>query len=193
MTFKIFGCKITVSFLFTALIALLLLFDRSSIFVLTLISVIIHESGHLIMMKLLNQVPDAIKVIPAGVIITKNKICSYRDEILISSGGIFFNVIITAVFSVLYRFHISENFSLSVAMVNLFIAFFNMLPVNGLDGYEIIKNITRCKSHRMTVVSVVTLVLLLIFGVVLFYWYFNPTLMITSVYLIILTILNFKR
>ena len=197
MTIKIFGSKITISFLFTALIALLLLFDKSGIFVLALIAIIIHETGHLLAMKLLKQTPLEIRMMPAGVIITKNKILtSFKDEFIIASGGIILNLYFTIIFVIFYKCQISERFFLSLAIINIIIAIFNMLPIYGLDGYDMLR-ILLCrkneKAHIMIIISSVTICLILILGIILFYKYYNPTLMITALYLIILTILNLKR
>ena len=197
MTIKIFGSKITISFLFTALIALLLLFDKSGIFVLALIAIIIHETGHLLAMKLLKQTPLEIRMMPAGVIITKNKILtSFKDEFIIASGGIILNLFFTIIFVIFYKYQISQRFFLSLAIINIIIAIFNMLPIYGLDGYDMLR-ILLCrkneKAHIMIIISSVTICLILILGIILFYKYYNPTLMITALYLIILTILNLKR
>ena len=70
MRFKLLGTEIYISFLFTAIITLMILFDRTGMAVPTICAVILHETAHLFAMWALDCAPKKVKLIPASVQIT---------------------------------------------------------------------------------------------------------------------------
>ena len=65
MEFKIGDCRIFISPLFVVLISGVLLIDKTGIMLFGLISVAIHEIGHLIFMILLGKYPKSVLFEPS--------------------------------------------------------------------------------------------------------------------------------
>lgn len=145
MKFKIFGTEIYISFLFAALIAFLLATDRTGFIIPTLFASFIHEGGHLFAMWLCGCQPQKIKLIPASMQIVRGFSVSEKREIAIALCGPAANI---AVFLCLFlNYLLSENATvLTFALLNLILAFFNLLPVSGLDGGTILKNLWARKT-----------------------------------------------
>ncbi len=95
-----------------------------------------HEAGHLICMAFLGASPLEITFGFLNFNIKYNKnVTSYKTDLLISISGIVANIILCVV---AYYVKNTELF-----FVNLSLAFFNLLPFEGLDG----GNIIRCFSE----------------------------------------------
>ncbi len=132
MRINIFGIKLTVSYLFCATLCIMMLCDRTGLFIPMLISVFIHESGHLLLMWIFDCVPTEIKLIPGSVQICA-PVCDSKPSVLISLAGPFANIIIFAIVfvsSIMFR----DNYYITFALVNLIYGAFNLLPLAGLDG-----------------------------------------------------------
>ena len=71
MKFKIFGCEIELSLLFSSLICVLLLADKTGLMLLSLSAAAIHEIGHLIAMLIFKIKPEKMKFCAYGIIISK--------------------------------------------------------------------------------------------------------------------------
>ena len=70
MKIRFLGTEIYISFLFMALICIMLATDRTGLLMPTLFAVLMHEIGHLFAMWLLDCEPKQIRLIPASVQIT---------------------------------------------------------------------------------------------------------------------------
>jgi len=137
MRFKLLGTEIYISFLFAAVIVLMLSFDRTGLVVPTALAVMIHEFGHLLAMWAAGCAPKSIRLIPASVQIIRSFSVSSGAEIAILLSGPTANV---SVFLALYlntRFFGNENIY-AFGVLNLIIALFNLLPVHPLDGSRIL-------------------------------------------------------
>ncbi len=62
MRFTVGGCRVTVQFWFMALVTLSLFLDRSGMAGIGLVAVILHESGHLLMMSLVGTPPERLSM-----------------------------------------------------------------------------------------------------------------------------------
>lgn len=133
MKFKLFGTEIYISFLFTAVLALMLAFDRTGLIMPMLFAVMMHELGHLFAMWVTDCAPKRIKLIPASVQITRSITHSERNDILIAVCGPAVNFVLFLSFYFNYLAFKNENV-LYYALLNLIIGLFNSLPVIGLDG-----------------------------------------------------------
>lgn len=133
MKFKLLGTEIYVSFLFTAVITVMLATDRTGLALPTLLAVVLHECGHLFAMWVLDCSPKSIKLIPASVQIITDFGKKYTNDIIIALCGPAINFII---FSALYFNYLAfkNEATLNYALLNLIIGVFNSLPVAGLDG-----------------------------------------------------------
>ncbi len=137
MRFKLFGTEIYISFLFSAAITVMLLFDKTGIILPLLFAVFMHEIGHLFVMWLRGTAPKRIKLIPASVQITKPITSGYKTDIIISLSGPIVNILLFGVFY--YNYLCYQNITtLYISLLNLIIGVFNLLPVRGLDGGSIL-------------------------------------------------------
>lgn len=197
MTFNLFGLKIEISFLFTGLICLLLLYDKTGLMSVGLFSAYIHEIGHFIAMAISHTRPEKLKFCAYGIIINKNvNRCTDKERMLIYSGGCILNIVIGALCYII--FCRTDNFALLYLSASNFItAFFSALPIHGLDGYDILNLILSLKMKITTAekisktVSCVFCVLPIIMCVCLTtLGAFSLNLMITCLYLVILLVIS---
>ena len=152
MRFKLFGTEIYLSFLFMAIITLMLAFDKTGLILPTLFAVFLHETGHLFMMWVKGLSPKRIKLIPASVQITNSFSRCYRNDIVIALAGPMVNFLF---FGVLYYNYVcfKNEGVLYFALLNLLIGSYNLLPIQGLDGgtvlYSIICNYTNANKAQL--------------------------------------------
>jgi Zn-dependent protease len=196
VNFKVFGTQIYISFLFAAVITVMLCFDKTGMLLPTLFAVFMHECGHLFMMWILRCAPKEIRLIPASVQITSAFSGGYKNDVLIALSGPFVNFLL---FGVCYfNFLRYENeFVGYFALVNLVISFFNLLPVKGLDGGTVLCSLLCkfCDINKATVmvrilslfvatVVLITAVMLILKG--------NPnlSLFIMGVYLVVMSVMK---
>ena len=137
MRFKLFGTEIYISFLFAAVITAMLAFDRTGLIIPALFAIVVHELGQLFAMWVLECQPKRIRLVPAAVEITNKMPTRHRNDIIIAACGPAVNLII---FFTLYFNYLAfgQESSLYYAMINLLIGAFNLLPVTGLDGGNIL-------------------------------------------------------
>ncbi|MDR1891611.1 MAG: hypothetical protein LBQ48_01155, partial [Oscillospiraceae bacterium] len=57
MTFTLFRCRFTISFYFAAMLAAMLLLDRTGIMPLSVFAALLHEAGHFLIMLACGQAP----------------------------------------------------------------------------------------------------------------------------------------
>ena len=135
MIFYICGIKIEITFLFVAFIAFILSLKAPSNVLTTIISSLIHETGHLIMMLVIGNKPEKVRFELTGInIIRKQEMkVSNKNEILISLGGPVANAFVFILCCIFLYFY-SNNTVLTIACINLILMTFNLLPVKRLDG-----------------------------------------------------------
>lgn len=137
MRFKFFGIEIYVSFFFLSVVTVILATDKTGFALPSVTAVVFHECGHLFMMWLRDCAPKSIKLIPASVQITARFSKDYKTDILVSLFGPLVNLVIFG--ALYYNYVCFKNITtLCFALVNLIYAVFNLLPVNGLDGGNIL-------------------------------------------------------
>lgn len=132
MKFKFFGTEIKVSFMFFAIITLVLLTDKSGFALPAIFAVFVHECGHLTAMHAVGDSPRQICLIPASVKIVRSFKKSGYDMFIAISGPLA-NLLIFTVLLINYKAFGNEK-SLEYAVLNLVTAIFNLIPVKGLDG-----------------------------------------------------------
>ncbi len=135
MKFKLFDIDFEITFLFTALVAFVIAMNSPFNVIITIMSSLFHETGHLIMMCSLNNHPQCVRFEITGMNIKRQpsiKI-STKNEIFIALGGPLANAIILFVSCVVLCIVQSEKI-FTIACVNLILMTFNLLPVKKLDG-----------------------------------------------------------
>ncbi len=133
MKFKILGTEIYISFLFCAVFCFMLALDRTGLIMPTLLAVFIHEMGHLLAMWAMECQPKAIRLIPTSVQIIRGFSPKKYGETAVTLCGPAANIVVFLSFFANYLIFDSHE-SLEFAILNLVIALFNLLPVQGLDG-----------------------------------------------------------
>ena len=141
MTIRLFGSKIYISLLFLTMITLMLLLDKTGLILLGFAAVFLHEFGHLIAMAATQNRPRLVVLQPAGVTIKRGgKIAAANDELKIACAGCLANLLWALLFSAIYLIFKSE-LSMMFAAANFCVMGFNLFPVCGLDGYDILLNL----------------------------------------------------
>lgn len=199
MDFKIGNCRICISPLFATMICIILLVDRTGIMLFGLISVAIHETGHLIFMFLTKKFPEKVVFQLGGIMISSKRPVNYNGEFLIALGGCLFNLISFLISAFIYLYNRNEMlFIFSAANFGLMI--FNLMPINSLDGMDLIrftllKKVSPEKAEKIC--KSVSFVFLLFISLLSVYAVFvlslNPTILICLLYLLILTLISIKN
>ena len=161
MRFKLLGTEIYISFLFAAVVTVMLATDRTGLILPALFAVIIHEIGHLFAMWVLECAPKQIRLIPTCVQITNSFSKKYKNDIIIAISGPLVNFVL---FVTLYFNYLAfkNELTLYYALLNLIIGVFNSLPVKGLDGGTILFSILAAKieyNKASLIVKAITLII----------------------------------
>lgn len=135
-------------------------------------SIILHEFSHAIVAKKLGYKTNKIVLYPTGCLLFgETDEFTFKDEILISLAGPLFNLIIT-IFLVCLWWIIPEtyNFSQDVAIANLSLALFNLLPVFPLDGGRVLLALLSSKFERKFACKIARIIAI-IFSILLFIYF----------------------
>lgn len=189
MKLKIFNTEIYVSFLFAAVVAFMLVIDRTGLMIPTIFAVLIHEMGHLFAMWIMECAPKSIRLIPASVQIVRAFSPKPHGETAIALTGPLCNIV--TFFTLWLNYLVFGNETvLRFALLNLILGIFNLLPVKGLDGGTLLYGILcrRIEEYRADrVLRTVTMMLAfiaLVAGVFLtLNGRFNPSAFILALYL----------
>ena len=191
MKLKIFNTEIYVSFLFAAVIAFMLVTDRTGLIIPTIFAVLIHEVAHLFTMWVMECAPKSIRLIPASVQIVRSFSPKPYGETAIALMGPICNLIAFFVLWLNYFAYGNETV-LRFALINLIIGVFNLLPIKGLDGGTVLYGILcrRFEEYRAerilrTVTIVLSLVSLIVAILLTVNGGFNPSAYILAIYLAI--------
>lgn len=129
MKFRLFGIEFEISFLFTALLAVITATDKTGDIYLFFAAAAVHEAAHLLVMICVDAKPKAVRLIPGGInIVDKTQKTSFEDIVILAAGPI----------ANLTCFLIFKG---DFCVLNLLLFIYNMLPVRGLDGGRIIQMI----------------------------------------------------
>ncbi|MBE6728750.1 MAG: hypothetical protein E7568_00780 [Ruminococcaceae bacterium] len=139
MSFKFFSTKIEVSFLFFAMLTTVILCDKTGYAPLMLFSALLHEAGHLIAMKICGCTPTKIRLVPASIEISSPPLI-LKNEIFVQVCGPLINFFVFILLFCCCSIF-KNDLLLSFAVINLLYSLFNMLPVNGLDGGDVLREI----------------------------------------------------
>lgn len=191
MRLKFFSVYLTFSYPAVAFLALAVICDRKGAVVLCLMSSIMHESGHLLAMKLTGARLKSINFNLGEVAINADSVrLSYGAEIFVTISGVLVNFIISFISFVVWLIF-NQGFLFKLCISNLLIGVFNLLPVRFLDGGQLLSFILK---RRLTpeftdkLLNIVTVIFLVPIGVVAFIFIFNSSfnysLLFAAVYLI---------
>ncbi len=190
MKFKIFGINIKVSFLFCAIMCVLMLSDKTGLIAPMLLAVFIHELGHLLVMKYYGCAPNEIRLIPGSIRIL-SPVCTEKHSVIISLSGPIVNILIFVIvyFSSLI---LCVDYYLDFAFINLIYGVFNLLPFYSLDGgsalEEIISNkVGGVKANKIikSITVMGALCLIFTFVILAVKGNINYSVLVLSLYLIL--------
>lgn len=180
--------QISVSVYFAAFVAAMLIIDTTGVSAIAFLSAILHEIGHLIVIISFGMPPKSINFKATGMqIINRPDIdLSYSRDIIVCLAGPAINLFVFLIF-----FSIHEL----TAIINLFLALFNLLPVMHLDGGRAIYCFL-CKvidQHTaeiiINILSIAVIIPLTFLGIYVFLKTgYNFSLLMASIYLIIMFI-----
>lgn len=191
MIFNIFHVKVEITFWFVSLITFIISLNAPSNVLVTVISSLLHEMGHLLVMTSVGNKPQAVRfeIIGMNIIRQPDLKISIKNEIFISLGGPFMNFICFLISVIILCFYENENI-LTFGCINLILMIFNLLPIKKLDGgmalYYILSqkydNIICSKILKITSVFFITLIY--IWGIYAFISSkYNVSLIIIAIFL----------
>lgn len=197
MRFRLFGIRFTVSVFFTAVIAFMLIVDRTGLMTPVLASTLLHELGHLAAMKRYRCMPREISLQLGTVSMVKpNRIYRRREEIMIAVCGPAANLLAGILFFTLYFYFKNESFAVW-SIVQLAIGAFNLLPVLGLDGGSILLGIFSSLWDEDKALFILKFISIVVAGAavacgayLLLNGIQNPTLLLVGIYLGVLQIMK---
>lgn len=196
MKFKFLGIEIYVSFLFAAILVIMLATDRTGLLLPSLFAIFVHEAAHLFAMWIVDCTPKKIRLIPASIQIIRRFGISEKNEIFVALLGPIANLIL---FIVLYINYLSFHnvMTLYYSIINLLVGAFNLLPVIGLDGGTVLLEIlskkgdyTRAVRILKTVTFIICAITLAIAIILLLKGKFNISAFILAIYFFIMGILK---
>lgn len=193
MRFTLRGCRIHISFYFAAIVTLMLATDKDSMAFLSFLAAIIHESGHILLYLLFDDMPSNLEFGIFGIRITQKNAVSLScgQEMAVAAAGPIMNFMVALLLFLIMIFTSSGTGSLRLAAsINLLLGMVNSLPIEPLDGGKFFYfAIARVKDagyaeKAMNICSALFLLPLMALG---FYFAlfcgFNPTLLIMCIYL----------
>ncbi len=193
MVFNLKGIKVEITFIFVAFISFVISLEVPSNVVITILSSMLHEIGHLITMISLDNKPLKVRFEMTGINIIRNQetAISVKNEIFISFGGPIINAFITFICCIIFAFYNSE-WVLTFACINLIIMIFNLLPIKKLDGGRILYYLLSIKfdfmacSKILKITSLCFIFVIFVWGIYVFIVsHFNFSLIIIAIFLLI--------
>ena len=186
--------QLRIRFSFAAVITVMLLFSEEKIVLMSLLSSLIHESGHLLIMIYYGDRINYVELGLFGMRIEKEgTVLSYKKEALIAMGGIILNLLFAFISVAGFLLFKKEGFIL-LALVNGFVALINMLPVKFLEFGRCIVSLLNEKYPEEKVsriTQLISAVFTLVFSIMcIFYCIFirlNFSFIAVTVYLNIIT------
>ncbi len=196
MSIRFLGIDIYISVPFSVMLAFLLFMDTTGFMSASLLAVIMHESGHLVAMKLTRCLPKSISCTIGGVTIIGNAYTAVKDSVIISLSGPLVNIAMALILWIVGE-ATNNTLILAFSVVQLLVGAMNLLPVKGLDGGTVLRLLLKKQSKVntelvCTVVSIVTACVVLVAGLaVVVKNVSNPSLLLLGIYLIIINITKY--
>ena len=161
-----------------------LILDRSGNILFCLIASLLHEFGHLFFMLIYKVKIKSVTFRLFDILILADRPKSYKSDIVITSGGILFNFLFATIFYFI-------NYKLFIA--NLVIGIFNLLPVDSLDGAQLLSHLLlhflsfNIVNIVIKILSFVFLIPFMICGIfVLLNTKYNYSLLFISLYVLLI-------
>ncbi len=152
-----------------------------------------HELGHLVVAFILGARVYCFRILPVGVSASINDCsCKKFDKLFIYSAGPSVNIVFAIIIYILCaRQFIPIEFTAGV-YINIWLAFFNLLPILPLDGGKIAMEVLSDysglfkASKHMNIITVILSVITIILGlVILKNTLYNASLVIVGIYILL--------
>lgn len=163
--------NIEIDYYFAATFVLLILTNQNKALILGLITMLIHEFGHVLLMSIFDEEIKKIRLTCGTIeIITeslKEENQNNTNEILTSFGGSIMNFIMSAFSITLFKVTNNRTFEI-FSQQNLCTGIINLLPIKGLDGGDILKYFlkkffkTKICDMILNIISIINLLLIVI-------------------------------
>lgn len=192
MRFHIKHLTIEISFPLAAVMTLVILYDSSLSVTACFICILLHEAGHLLMLKRYGSMPKHIRLTLFDIaIIDKSKdLRETGKELAIVTAGIISNLIFACISILLFYLYGGHFFEL-LFNTNMTLAIFNALPIDSLDGGQTVYLLLCLKTdpdralNILDILSVIVLIPTACLGfLVLLQSKYNFTLLLTALYLL---------
>ena len=177
------------------MLSALLFMDKTGFMTVSLLAVLVHEAGHILMMKRLNCAPSYISFNFSGMLISGVKFCSVKENVLIAISGPLANFLFSVLFYCFYKSDLAFCFAVFSA-VQFLVGALNILPIKGLDGGTVLREICLSifKKNGGIIFSFISIIaasaVLVVGAVITFKNNDNPSLLLLGLYLIILNLLK---
>ena len=198
MTLRFPSFSLHIGFSFFAVLALMLLLRDSQTALLCFVSALLHECGHLLLLRLFGARVRAVSFCAAGVVIERADafLLPNSKEALAALGGVAVNGAF-CLFSLLFRACLSQKTFFTLLYANLLLGGLNLLPVYPLDLWRALHALMegRMEEERLErLLRGVSLGAVAVFCAfcVCYFWKIgrNPSLLAVCIYLMTL---NLKR
>ena len=156
MEFTLFKIKFKISFLFFAVIYLMLFFDKSGYSTKMFLSILFHETGHIISIVVFGSKIKEVNLIFGTLQIKRDLLENLSSEVIISLFGPFVNLLLFIFF---YRI------DLEFSLINLVYFIINLIPIKMFDGGDILKIILQ-KFFKIRIIDIVLRITTFIFGII---------------------------
>lgn len=162
-----------------------------------LITILIHECGHMIFAKIINFKFDKVILYPFGGITIYNEDLnvSTNKELFVLLGGITFQLIFLWLLFILYNHsYITEHTFSIIKRINIILVSFNFMPVLPLDGGKLTNIIfDKIFSYRLSnIISIVISIFFICFFIIKNKTIFGVILTLFLIKSIIIEITNLK-
>ena len=147
---------------------LILGFEEIHVALLSLLSAILHEGGHVLFLRLRGIKNSGVRGAVSGFRIKSREILTYNEEVLLYFSGPLVNLICASIASLL-----QSEFGELFCMLNLATAISNLLPVAGYDGYGIIRALIEkldCTGIGLRILNTVSSTVILSFCIISIYF-----------------------
>ena len=191
MKFRVLKTEITISYLIICTASICIIAGIFDSFLYCLFAIIIHETGHIILMCIFGYAPEKIKISLFEISISdrKRQERSFIQNFLIIFFGPFANFIFFILFYLLYL--IGNDYFLYFAAANFSVGLFNILPVMSLDGGQLLYLILSrffSDTGSQRIVNVITFIIIFPLAslgfILLFNSKYNFSLLIVCIYLV---------
>lgn len=190
---KIRRCRVRISVYFAVLVACMLVLDSTGLAALALLCALLHEVGHLCVLFALNIPVEEIslRIFGTEIVVRENYRVGYGREILVSLAGPAANCLVALLGWAAACAGFYPRQMQLLAVFNLAVALFNLLPIGSLDGGRALEcllcmRLSCAAAQRVCdIVSAVALFPLAGAGVLaLSATGYNVTLIVAAVYLL---------